>query len=109
MAGLTNHARKTARISQWSWTGSTSPSWSTCSATRAPPRAELSRAVGLSPSPCHRRLKLLEEAGIITGYVALLDQEKVGLPVNAFVSVELTASPRSGWRSSSAWSPTARR
>ncbi len=53
--------------------------------------AELSEAVGLSPSPCHRRLKLLEEAGIITGYVALLDQEKVGLPISAFVSVELTS------------------
>lgn len=50
---------------------------------------ELSDAVGLSPSPCHRRQKILEEAGIITSYVALLDQERVGLPVNVFVSVEL--------------------
>ena len=53
--------------------------------------AALSEAVGLSPSPCHRRQKLLEEAGIITAYVALLDQEKVGLPISAFVSVELTS------------------
>jgi Lrp/AsnC family leucine-responsive transcriptional regulator len=53
--------------------------------------AELSEAVGLSPSPCHRRQKLLEEEGIITGYVALLNQEKVGLPINVFVSVELTS------------------
>jgi Lrp/AsnC family leucine-responsive transcriptional regulator len=52
---------------------------------------ELSQAVGLSPSPCHRRQKLLEEAGIITGYVTLLDQERVGLPVNVFVSVALTS------------------
>jgi Lrp/AsnC family transcriptional regulator, leucine-responsive regulatory protein len=52
---------------------------------------ELGDAVGLSPSPCHRRQKLLEEAGIISRYVALLDQERVGLPVNVFVSVELTA------------------
>lgn len=51
---------------------------------------ELSEAVGLSASPCHRRQKLLEEAGIITRYVALLDQERVGLPVNVFVSVELS-------------------
>src|ERR1700712_400713 len=50
---------------------------------------ELSDAVGLSPSPCHRRQKILEEAGVITSYVALLDQERVGLPVNVFVSVEL--------------------
>lgn len=50
---------------------------------------ELSEAVGLSPSPCHRRQKLLEQAGIIQRYVALLDQERVGLPVNVFVTVEL--------------------
>lgn len=51
---------------------------------------ELSEAAGLSPSPCHRRQKLLEESGVITGYVALLDQDRVGLPVNVMVSVELT-------------------
>ncbi len=50
---------------------------------------ELSEAVGLSPSPCHRRQKLLEEAGIISRYVALLDPDRVGLPVSVFVSVEL--------------------
>ena len=50
---------------------------------------DLSEVAHLSPSPSHRRQKLLEEAGIITRYVALLDQEKVGLPVNVFVSVKL--------------------
>ena len=50
---------------------------------------ELGEAAGLSPSPAHRRQKLLEESGIITGYVALLDQDRVGLPVNVMVSVEL--------------------
>jgi DNA-binding Lrp family transcriptional regulator len=50
---------------------------------------DLSERVGLSPSPCHRRQKILEEAGIIRSYVALLDQERVGLPVNVFVTVEL--------------------
>ena len=50
---------------------------------------DLSEAAHLSPSPSHRRQKLLEEAGIITRYVALLDQDKVGLPVNVFVSVKL--------------------
>ena len=53
--------------------------------------AELGNVAGLSPSPAHRRQKLLEEDGIIRGYVALLDQDKVGLPVNVFVSVRLSA------------------
>jgi Lrp/AsnC family leucine-responsive transcriptional regulator len=50
---------------------------------------DLSDAANLSPSPSHRRQKLLEEAGIIQRYVALLDQDKVGLPVNVFVTVKL--------------------
>ncbi len=50
---------------------------------------ELGDAAHLSPSSCHRRQKLLEEAGIVSRYVALLDQEKVGLPVNVFVTVKL--------------------
>ena len=50
---------------------------------------ELSEQVALSPSPAHRRQKLLEEAGVIKRYVALLDQNKVGLPVNVFVTVKL--------------------
>ena len=52
---------------------------------------ELAEAAGLSASPAHRRQKLLEEAGIIRGYVALLDQDRVGLPVSVFVSVRLLA------------------
>src|SRR5689334_1140847 len=51
--------------------------------------AELGEAAGLSPSPTHRRQKLLEEAGIIQRYVAVLDQDRVGLPINVFVSVRL--------------------
>lgn len=51
--------------------------------------AEVGEAVNLSPSPTHRRQKLLEEAGVIQRYVALLDQDKVGLPVNVFVTVKL--------------------
>ena len=46
-------------------------------------------AVGLSPSPCLRRVRLLEEAGIIKRYVALVDQRAVGLPVSVFASVKL--------------------
>ena len=52
--------------------------------------AELGEAAGLSPSPALRRQKLLEEGGIIARYVALLDQERLGLPVSVFVSVELS-------------------
>lgn len=50
---------------------------------------ELAERVGLTTSPCLRRLRLLEEAGIIRGYTALLDQKKVGLPVSVFVSIKL--------------------
>lgn len=45
--------------------------------------------VGLTPSPCLRRVRALEERGIITGYVALLEPEAVGLPVTAFVRIRL--------------------
>lgn len=50
---------------------------------------DLAERVGLSPSPCLRRLRILEEAGVISRYVALVDQDKVGLPVSIFVSVQL--------------------
>ncbi len=50
---------------------------------------ELADRVGLTVSPCLRRLRLLEEAGVIRGYAALLDQKKVGLPVSVFVSIKL--------------------
>jgi len=50
---------------------------------------ELAEKVGLTTSPCLRRLRLLEESGIIRGYTALVDQVKVGLPVSVFVSIKL--------------------
>jgi Lrp/AsnC family leucine-responsive transcriptional regulator len=49
----------------------------------------LSEKVGLSPSPCHRRVRILEERGIITGYIATVDQKAVGLPVSVFISIKL--------------------
>ena len=52
---------------------------------------ELAKRVGLSPSPCLRRVKLLEEAGIISRYVAVIDQTKVGLRLSMFARVWLTA------------------
>jgi DNA-binding Lrp family transcriptional regulator len=51
--------------------------------------AELSERVGLSPTPCARRVAMLEDAGVITGYSARVDQAKLGLPVTIFVAVEL--------------------
>lgn len=50
---------------------------------------ELSERVGLSPSPCLRRLRALEEAGVIQRYVALVDPAALGLGVTAFVRVRL--------------------
>ena len=52
---------------------------------------ELAKEVGLSPSPCLRRVKLLEEAGVITRYVAVLDPAKIGVGLAMFVRVSLTA------------------
>ena len=50
---------------------------------------DLAEKVGLSPSPCLRRVRMLERAGVITRYVAVLDQRAVGLPVSVFVSIKL--------------------
>jgi Lrp/AsnC family leucine-responsive transcriptional regulator len=50
---------------------------------------ELSDRIGLSPSPCLRRLRQLESEGVIQRYVALVDPEAVGLGVTAFVRVRL--------------------
>jgi Lrp/AsnC family leucine-responsive transcriptional regulator len=50
---------------------------------------ELAEKVGMSESPCFRRVKQLEQSGVIGGYVARLDQRKLGLPVTAFVLVSM--------------------
>src|ERR1700741_2460604 len=50
---------------------------------------QLSEEIGLSPSPCLRRLRQLEGEGVIQRYVALVDPEAVGLGVTAFVRVRL--------------------
>jgi Lrp/AsnC family leucine-responsive transcriptional regulator len=49
--------------------------------------AELAEKVGLSPSPCWTRVKRLEQAGVIRGYAALLDQAALGLPDTVFIEV----------------------
>ena len=50
---------------------------------------ELADKVGLSVSPCHRRVKLLEERGVITRYIATVDQKSLGLHVSVFISIKL--------------------
>jgi Lrp/AsnC family leucine-responsive transcriptional regulator len=50
---------------------------------------DLSERIGLSPSPCLRRLRQLEATGVIQRYVALVDPAAVGLGVTAFVRVRL--------------------
>lgn len=50
---------------------------------------QLASEVGLSPSPCHRRVRALEEAGFIRGYVALLDGASIGAGFVAYVEVRL--------------------
>lgn len=56
---------------------------------------ELARKVGLSESPCLRRVKQLEESGVIRGYAAVLDRRRIGLDVTAFVQVSLDKHPQS--------------
>jgi Lrp/AsnC family transcriptional regulator, leucine-responsive regulatory protein len=52
---------------------------------------ELATSANLSTSACHRRLRALEQAGIVEGYQARLDPKKLGLGVNAFVSIALSS------------------
>jgi Lrp/AsnC family transcriptional regulator, leucine-responsive regulatory protein len=49
----------------------------------------LAERVALTPTPCARRVQLLEGAGYIQGYVAVLGQSQLGLPVDAFAEVRL--------------------
>lgn len=56
--------------------------------------AEIAERVGLSQSPCWRRIRRLEEAGVIRGRVALLDHAALGMEVVAFVSVKLSEHGR---------------
>lgn len=50
---------------------------------------ELAERIGLSPSPCLRRVRLLEQANVISRYVALVNPQQTGLAVTAFVRVRL--------------------
>lgn len=50
---------------------------------------ELAERVGLSPTPCSRRVKRLEESGLILGHVTLLDQSMLGLNLTAIISISM--------------------
>ena len=50
---------------------------------------ELADAIGLSPSPCLRRVRALEESGLILGYRALLDARKLGLNLVALLHISM--------------------
>ena len=50
---------------------------------------ELADKVGLSPSPCLRRVRNLENEGVLSGYTALVDHDKYGLPLSVFVHIRL--------------------
>ena len=56
--------------------------------------AELAELAGVSASACHRRIKALEAAGIVTGYAAQIDPHKLGLKLQAFVEITLTSQSR---------------
>ncbi len=59
--------------------------------------AALAERVGMAASPCLRRLRALEEAGVITGYRALVDRKALGHAVEAYVFMKLEQS-EPGWR-----------
>ena len=50
---------------------------------------ELADAVGLSPTPCSRRVKRLEESGLIDGYVTLLNAQALGLNLTAIIGISM--------------------
>jgi Lrp/AsnC family leucine-responsive transcriptional regulator len=71
---------------------------------------EIAERVNLSPSPCLRRIRRLEESGVIRGYVALLDAQMLGLDLLAYVNVRLEkrGGPTAGARPDGAPSGSAR-
>ncbi len=59
--------------------------------------AQLAELIGLSESPTFRRVKQLEESGVIDRYAALLNSRALGLQVTAFVSVRMERQPGDDW------------
>ncbi|MGW8571326.1 Lrp/AsnC family transcriptional regulator [Streptomyces niveus] len=59
---------------------------------------ELAKRVGLTPPPCLRRVKRLEEAGVIAGYRAVLDPHALGRGLEVLVDVEIYAQDRKSFQ-----------
>ena len=57
--------------------------------------AQLAEKVSLSPSPCLRRVRALEEDGVLQRYAAIVDAKAVGLPISVVVNVSLRSQDRS--------------
>ena len=55
---------------------------------------DLAAAIGLSLTPCARRLARLEAEGVIEGYSARVDQARIGFPVSVFIQVELESQSK---------------
>ena len=72
-----------------SWTPSTCAYCACCKANGRATYDEVAAAVSLSPSATLRRVKRLEDAGVIAGYVALVKPEAVGLSLTAYITVRL--------------------
>lgn len=62
------------------------------------PNSTLAERVSLSESACLRRVRALEESGLIEGYTALISQHKAGCPVNVFISITLERQDESDLR-----------
>jgi len=56
--------------------------------------SDLADKIGLSPSPCLRRVKALEEQGVIQRYAGIVDPTLVGLPISVFITVRLREQGR---------------
>ncbi len=56
--------------------------------------SELAERVNLSPSPCLRRVRRLEQSGVIRRYATIVDSRKVGLPISIFVNVSLRSQDK---------------
>lgn len=59
--------------------------------------AQIAEQVGLSQSPCWRRIQRMKEEGIIRGQVSLLDRKKIGLNTQIFAEIKLNAHGRSNF------------
>jgi Lrp/AsnC family leucine-responsive transcriptional regulator len=70
---------------------------------------ELAERIGLSPSPCSRRVKQLEDDGYISRQVALLDRKKLGLSLTAYVLIGMDRHTPSASKPSRRRSATCRR